>query len=593
MKPNFPIILFAALFATSNPAIAKPKTEFADTIYINGKIYTSADSETVSAFAIKDGKFLYVGDNAGAQKLKGKTTTEIDMKGNFAMPGIIDGHMHPQSAGLKMRMCSLNYEALTMPQMLERIQACLDKEKDKKPNDWLVVINWFEQGMLPSGFSPNYKDLEGLKTDRPVYVKNSFGHAAILNKKGMDLVDLQNQKDRAGGIIVKDKEGKVTGRLEDAARDIVSEKLPKPDEAENLAAASDAIAAMNAQGITTILDAYTDIETMASYKAIKDQGKLTLRPHFAVLIDPDLQPDNQKAIDDLLMQRKQFNEEDKNTDAVLKVHTAKMFLDGVIPTPSLTGFMHEPYFENFGTKEKPEWLPGTSTGVKPYIDLPKLTDLTVKLSDAGIDTHIHADGDGAVKLALDAHEAMKKQRPDSKVKTAIAHAELVDPDDFARFGKLGVYPVLSFQWGKPAADTIDGAKDVLGPYRHAIIEPQGLLKLYGADIVFGSDWPVDPLDEFLALQVALTRRAMGEDAKKFPGRLGIDPGLDIRTAINAMTINGATALGEQTKIGSIEKGKFADFIVLDKNLLTANPETISQTKVLWTVLAGKIVYQKK
>lgn len=593
MKFNFLSLISLSICLVSTNSIAKPKQEFADTIYVNGKIYTAGDDEMATAFAIKDGKFIYVGDNIGARKLKGTKTAEVDFKGNFVMPGIIDGHTHPQSAGLKMRMCSLNYEALTMPQMLSRIQACLDKEKDKTSNDWLVVINWFEQGMSPTGFSPSYKDLEGLKTDRPVYVKNSFGHAAILNKKGIETVDLQNQKDRAGGIIVKDKDGKVTGRLEDAARDIISEKLPKPNETENLRAAEAAIAAMNAQGITTILDAYTDIETMTAYKSLKVQDKLTLRPHFAVMLDPDKEPDNQKLIDELLSQRKQFYEEDNGANAVLKVHTAKLFLDGVIAAPSLTGFMHEPYFENFGSKEKPEWLPGTSNGVKPYIELAKLTDLMTKLSDAGIDIHMHADGDGAVKLAFDAFEAMKKNRPDSKSKAAIAHAEIVDPDDFARFGKLGVNPVLSFQWGKPAADTIDGLKDVLGPYRHAIVEPQGLLQLYGAEIVFGSDWPVDPLDEFLALQVAITRRAIDEDAKKYPGRLGIDPGLDIKTALNAMTINGAIALKEETKIGSIEKEKFADFIVLDKNLLTAAPETISKTKVLMTVVGGKIVYQKK
>lgn len=593
MKYKLLNLISLSICLVSTPSLSKPKQEFADIVYVNGKIYTAADDELVSAFAIKDGKFIYVGDNIGARKLKGPKTQEIDFKSNFVMPGIIDGHMHPQSAGLKMRMCSLNYEALTMPQMLERIQNCLDKEKDKTANDWLVVINWFEQGMSPAGFSPSFKDLEGLKTDRPVYVKNSFGHAAILNKKGMDLVDLQNQKDRAGGIIVKDKDGKVTGRLEDAARDIVSEKLPKPDEKENLAAAEAAIGAMNAQGITTILDAYTDIETMTAYKALKSQGKLSLRPHFAVMLDTDKEADNQKLVEELLNQRKQFNEDDSGADIVLKVHTAKLFLDGVVASPSLTGHMHEPYFENFGTKEKPDWMPGNSNGVKPYIELPRLTDLMVKLSDAGIDTHMHADGDGAVKIAMDAHEAMKKLRPDSKVKTAIAHAELVDPDDFSRFGKLGIHPVISFQWGKPAADTIDGMKDVLGPYRHAIIEPQGLLNLYGADIVFGSDWPVDPLDEFLALQIAITRRAIGEDAKKYPGRLGIDPGLDVKTAINAMTINGAVALKEETKIGSIEKDKFADFIVLDKNLLTAAADTISKTKVLLTVVGGKIVYQKK
>jgi predicted amidohydrolase YtcJ len=214
-----------------------------------------------------------------------------------------------------------------------------------------------------------------------------------------------------------------------------------------------------------------------------------------------------------------------------------------------------------------------------------------RLGAAGIDPHMHADGDGAVRLALDAIEVLRREFPGQDIRPAIAHAEIVDPADYTRFARLGALPVLSFQWGKPAPDTIEGARDFLGPLRYAILEPQGLLELYGARIVFGSDWPVDPLDEWFALQVAVTRSAAAKDAQQYPGRLGIDPGLSLLSALRAMTLNGAYSLRLDQDTGSLETGKFADLIVLDRNLLTTPPAELARTRVLITMVGGRVVHR--
>lgn len=588
------LFLISAICILANPAIAKPKTNLApDYIFYNGNVFTAAENKNKNAIAIKDGIITFVGDDKSALLLAGKKTKKIDLNGKTLMPGIIDAHMHPQSGGLKTMMCNLEYLPLSMAQMNERIQKCLDNEKNAGPNDWLVVINWFEQEMQPSGFAPIYKDLESLKTTRPVYVKNSFGHAAIMNARAMEIINLKNQKDRAGGIIVKDKQGNPTGRLEDAARDIVSEILPQPNEQKNLEAAKRAQILMSEQGITTILDAYTDIETMNAYQTLSKNGQLNLRPHFAVLIDPDKEPDNKKSIAELIRQKQIFDQGAQTTIPSLSVHSAKIFLDGTVAMPSMTGNMLEPYFENHGTDENPHWRPGKNKGPKTYLTHDNLLDIMIQLSDLDIDTHLHADGDGAVNLALNATQSLLKARPNSKTRTAIAHAESVSPQDFARFGELGALPILSFQWGKPAGDTWEGAKDILGPARHAIFEPQGLLEIYGAKIVFGSDWPVDPLNEWHALEVALTRMADGEGRKKYPMRLGIDPALSLETALKAMTINAAFSLHVENVTGSIEVGKFADLIILDRDLFKTNSDDISSTKVMLTMVGGKIVFERK
>jgi len=204
---------------------------------------------------------------------------------------------------------------------------------------------------------------------------------------------------------------------------------------------------------------------------------------------------------------------------------------------------------------------------------------------------MHADGDGAVREALNAVEAMRELYPYDNVRPAIAHDEIVDPADYPRYADLNAVPVLSFQWEKPDADVNAQSMGYLGPVRFALCEPAGLLKLYGARIAFGSDWPVDRLDEWLAMQVAVTRSAIGEEAVRHPGRLGIDPGLTVAEAVQAMTLNAAYSLRQDAVTGSLATGKFADLIVLDRNLLQVAPEKIAKTQVLLTMVGGRVVYQ--
>lgn len=592
IRTGLPAALALALSLTTTAYAAdKP----ADTVYRNGYVYTVDAKDSVQqALAVRGGRIVYVGDNDGAKALTGKKTEVIDLQGRMLMPGLIDGHMHPQSGGSRLLNCSLNYEPLTVPQFQSRIQACLDRDKKSGPERWMIVVNWFQQGMLPDGVDTTAATLDTLKTERPIIVRSSFGHSALLNTKGIQTAKItRDTPDPAGGKITRDARGNATGLLEDAAQDLAMNLLPPLTVAENLAASKAALAAMRQQGITSFLDAYTDPETMTAFTDLQKQGKLTARAHFAVLIDLDKGATPQSAVAELLKQQKQFDQGPTKVAPSMQVRHAKLFMDGVISAPAFTGAMIEPYLTNKGTPEKPDWQPGPHNGPPSYFTPEALRTTLKELARAHIDPHIHADGDRAVRESLDAIEDLRATPEGKRVRPALAHDEIVDPADYPRFAQLDVTPVLSFQWGKPAPDTLGALKDYMGPRRYAVVEPQALLLNAGARIAYGSDWPVDPLDEWFALKVGVTRTAAPDAGKEYAGRLTAQPGMPRAEVLRAITLNAAYTLRQEKESGSLEVGKLADMIVLDRNFFTIPAEDIANIKVLLTVVGGKIVYQSK
>ncbi|MDB5935733.1 MAG: hydrolase [Massilia sp.] len=567
----------------------------ADMVYRNGYVYTVDQNDSVrQALAVRGGRIVYIGDNAGAKAVTGKATKVIDLHGRMLMPGLIDGHMHPQSGGSRLLNCSLNYESLTVPQFKSRIQACLDKDKKEGPDRWLVVVNWFQQGMQPDGVATTAATLDTLKTGRPIIVRSSFGHSALLNARAIALAGIKRDTpDPAGGKVVRDADGEATGLLEDAAQDMAMNLLPPLTASENLAASSRALEAMRRQGITSFLDAWTDPETMTSFATLHRHGRLTARAHFAVLIDLDKGATPRTAVAELLKQQKQFDQGPTKAAPSMQVRHAKLFMDGVIAAPAFTGAMLEPYLVNKGTADKPDWQAGPSKGPASYFSMDALKTTLAELAGARIDPHIHADGDRAVRDALDAIASLRATPDGRHLRPALAHDEIVAPADYPRFARLDVTPVLSFQWGKPAPDTVGALKDYLGPARYATVEPQALLLDAGARVAYGSDWPVDPLDVWFALKVGVTRTAAPDAGKAYAGRLTSQPGMSRAAVLRAVTMNAAYTLRQESTTGSLEVGKLADFVVLDRNFFTVADEDIANIKVLQTVVGGKVVYQAK
>ncbi|MEW6373511.1 MAG: amidohydrolase [Pseudomonadota bacterium] len=565
----------------------------ADLVYRNGFVYTVDDSDSVQqALAVRAGRIVYVGPDAGAAGWIGKTTRVVDLRGRMLMPGLVDAHMHPQSGGSRLLNCSLDYQRLTAPQFRARIQACLDRDRNKGRNQPLLVVNWFQQGMQPEGTATSAATLDALRTTRPVIVRSSFGHSVQLNTRAIALAGIgRHTPDPAGGKIVRDARGEATGLLEDAAQDLAMRLLPPLTASENLAASQAALAAMRRQGITSFLDAWTDPETMTAFAALQRQGRLTARAHFAVLVEVEKGATPQGAVASLREQQKRFDQGPIRAAPSMRVRHAKLFMDGVIAAPAFTGAMLEPYLVNKGTNDHPDWQPGPSKGPPGYFSAQALRATLAELARAGVDPHIHADGDRAVRESLDAIAALRETAEGKGVRPAIAHAEIVAPADYARFALLDVTPVLSFQWAKPAPDTVDALEPYLGPARYAAVQPQAVLLDAGARVAHGSDWPVDPLDAWFALKVAVTRTAAPAAGERYAGRLTNQPGMPRAAVLRAATMNAAWTLRQEAETGSLEAGKLADFIVLDRNFFSIAEEDIANIKVLQTVVGGKVVYE--
>jgi predicted amidohydrolase YtcJ len=592
MRSSFPTMLAALLLLTTAAAAADPDAP-ADIIYRNGRIYTAnARDEIAGSLAIRAGRIVYVGSDAGVARYTGAATRSVDLGGKSVMPGLVDGHMHPLEGGSMLLKCNLHYEALTVPEFQARIQACLDATRQHEPGDWLEVVSWFQQNMQPAGAATSRATLDALSTSRPVIVRSSFGHTVLANSKALALAKISRATpDPLGGRIAHDAAGEPTGILEDAAFEVFDTLVPKPTPEQDVAAVRAALGALAKQGVTSFLDADAPAESMAAFSAVEKAGGLTARAHFAPPIAPTEANDVQAAIARILAFRARYDQGPIVAAPHLTVRNAKLFLDGVIAGPSFTGAMLAPYRINAGTETEPRWQAGPSRGPEVYFPPAPLKAALIGLGRAGIDPHLHVDGDGAVRAGLDAIEAMRKALPGKDIRPGLAHCEIVSPDDFGRFAPLGVFPVLSLQWGKPASDTVDGLRDPLGPERARILEPAGLLAAKGATIAFGSDWPVDPLDEWFALKVGVTRTNAPEAGPKYAGRLGADPGLTRIHALRAATIEAARELHEDDVTGSLEAGKLADLIVLDRDPFKVPAEEIASIRVLETVVGGRVVYE--
>lgn len=586
-------LVLVAWLAASAPA---ETVAFADTVYVNGRIHTVDPQDRVArGLAVRAGRIIFVGGNAGARKLVGPRTVVEDLQGRVMLPGLVDGHMHPLGGGAILRQCYLNYEALAIVALQRRLQRCLDADTGAARNTWLIASAWYQAGTAGDGVVVDRAALDALHTDRPIVVRSSFAHSVVVNSKALALAGItRTTPDPVGGKIGRDAAGEVTGVLEDAAQRLVEDLVPLPSAADDAASARAALQAMAAQGITTFLDALASERTIGAFAAIERAGELSARAHFAVFINPAKAAANDvKAVDEAVALAHRFDRADPGPVPHVTVRNAKIMLDGISTAPENSGALLAPYRVNVGTLAHPDWRAGPDRGPDPmYVPAPLLRRLVISLAGRGLEPHIHAVGDRSVREALDSFEAVRKAFPGRDIRLSIAHADLVDPADFPRFRQLDVQPTLSFQWAKPAPE-YERSRGPLGERRYALLEPTGLLQAKGARISYGSDWPVDRLDVWFALRTALTRQADPSAIPYRPGRLGVDPGLSLKAAVRAMTINAAYQLHQEDQTGSLEVGKLADMIILDRDLFAAAPRDIAKIKVLRTIVGGKDVFRMR
>jgi predicted amidohydrolase YtcJ len=582
----------ALAVVASSPADATNMTAPADLILQGGFIYTVDEHNSVQqAIAIQGGRIVYVGTDQSARAFIGKQTNVVDLQGRMVMPGLVDTHNHAIAGGSELLDCDLNYAPLTVAQFQEKIQVCLDQTRAKEPDGYLTVVGWYRQAMQPSGTQVTKANLDTLKTHRPIIVRSTDGHTTLGNSRALALAKItRSSPDPHAGRIDREGSGEPTGICEDTAEGLISTPMPQPTAADTLKAAEAALEAFRKDGQTAFMMQVPSKADIEAWSTLHKQGRLTARAYMAPDVEPDAVSKPEPAVQRILDLKREFDTGPMEPVANLWVrNSGEIFQDGVLQWPAQTASMLQPYLVNKGTEQKPNWVPGPTSGPDPYTPLPQLKVLLLALANAGIEPEVHAIGDRAVRHTLDAYAHVRQQLNGRDVRLQIAHAELVDPADVPRFKELNVIADMGFQWAKPSFDSIDAAKDYLGPARFNRVEPEGYLNQAGVRIAQGSDWPVDPLSEWFDMKVLITRE--GTMGGKYSGPLGTGPGVPVKDAIRAFTINGAYALHSDQYFGSLEQGKLADLIVINQNLLQIPSSRIADTKVLLTLVGGKTVFR--
>ncbi|MFB8267612.1 amidohydrolase [Streptomyces sp. NPDC055955] len=521
----------------------------------------------------RDGTVLATGPSSTVRRFAGRDTETIDARGATVLSGIIDGHAHPTGAGSRSLNPSLHNATHTVAELQEILRGFLAASEDQEPDGWLVVEEWNTVG-LTTGTQPHHRILDTLPTRRPIALIGVDGHNTWANQRALDLAGITaTTPNPVGGEIVKGGDGEPTGLLKDEAVRLVGRLIPEPDEAALLDACAKAFASAAAQGVTTFMDARVDAARLDIYAGLARTGRLPQRIVPAVWLDTELIKDPPAALAYAGGLREQYED-------VPGLHfgTAKVFLDGVIEHPAQTAALLEPYLDENGR-------PTGELG-ELHASASELGRLTSVFDRAGWQLHAHAIGDRAVRTALDAFEQTQRINGRSDNRHTIAHLELVHPDDYPRFARLGVLACMQLQWAVRNEWTMESLLPYIGPDRHRRLYPARSLQRHGAFLSGGSDWPVDPLHPLNQIRTAVDR--YGE-----AGRDSLYPeleSLDRTTALHMHTAASAHQLRLDHLTGTLTPGKAADLVLLDRDITRGPVTEISEARVRLTLAGGTPVH---
>jgi len=543
------------LFSLSSLAA---EIEKADVVYMNGNVYTVDEKNPrVSAMAIKDGRFIYVGSDAGAKKYFGDKTSVVDLKARTVLPGLIDSHIHFSLIGeLKMK---LNVYWKPKEEILELVTRAYQKAGK---GEWIDGFGWNQEVWDPPVF-PAKQELDKVAPNLPVYLERTDGHAAWVNSKALKIAGITNTTlNPEGGEILKNSKGEPTGILTDTATNLVSRHIPPLGRQKMFQAFELAQEELLSNGITSGQDAGCNLDTVALMKNLYESGKLYLRLYVRLLIPED----STNPGDEVYTKRKQVGLYENR----LTIRGIKIFADGALG--SRGAFMLQPYSDRLGY-----------AGNQIVTD-ERLYALVKKAREAGFQVSVHAIGDAANRMVLDVYERVFKEKPDQNHRFRIEHAQVVAPEDIPRFPRLSVIP--SMQTVHVISD-MNMAEKRIGPDRIKGAYAWRKFLDSGSIIADGTDAPVEPINPFLGLYAAVTRK----DLKGLP-EAGWHPEecMTREEALKSYTIWGAYAAFEEKLKGSIQSGKLGDFVVIDKDYFTCTESEIKDIRVLQTVLGGKVVY---
>jgi hypothetical protein len=554
-----PLGLAAALAACAGND--GPARRSADLV-LQGAVYTMDGARSwADAVAIGGGTILYVGSRGDVEPWVGPSTQVLDLGDKMVLPGFHDSHVHPVSGGVELGLCDLN-GLDTQQEILDAVARYATGHPDRA---WVAGGGW-DLPIFPGG-NPSKDLLDRVVPDRPAYLSAADGHSAWVNSRALEIAGIdRNTKDPPpDGRIEKDAAGEPSGTLRESAMALVSKHLPPTSAEDHQEGLRRALEMANRFGITSLQEASAGDEVIRAYAELARRGELSARVVASLYVDPEK---GESQVPELVRKRDQFRGERLRPTAV------KIFADGVIE--SRTAAVLEPYLDRPGERGKANLEPAA------------FDRLVTRLDQEGFQVHIHAIGDRGVRLSLDAIEAAQRANGRRGARHHIAHLELVDPGDIPRFARLGV--VANFQplWAYADKYITELTEPALGPARSRWLYPLASVVKTGAVVAAGSDWSVSSMNPLDAIQVALTRRGI-EDTEGVPWIP--EERVDLPTMLAAYTIKGAYLNHQEKLTGSIEVGKAADLIVLDRNLFETPPQEIHRVKVLLTLLEGKEVFR--
>jgi predicted amidohydrolase YtcJ len=547
----------------------------ADLVFTGGGVYTvDAARRRAQAVAVRGGRIVAVGTDADVRELVGPATEIVDLRGRLLLPGFQDSHVHAPSGGLDRLRIDLS-DAHSLEGYRAAIAGYARAHRDA---EWLLGGGW-AMDVFPGG-TPTRDVLDAISPDRPVFINNRDNHAAWVNSRALELAGVDaSTPDPADGRIEREADGSPAGTLHEGAMNLVRRLVPRASLDEQIEGLLIGQRYLHSLGVTGWQDAivgeYSTLQdAFDAYVAAAERGLLTARVRGALWFERG------KGLEQLpfLLDRR-----DRSRVGRFEATSVKIMADGVCE--NFTAAMLEPYLDARGRQ--------TDNRGIPFFDGDELREAAVALDAAGFQVHVHAIGDRAVRIALDALEAARAANGPTDHRHHIAHIQVVHPDDVPRFGALRVTANAQPLWAAYEPQMSELTIPFIGQERASWQYPFRSLLRSGATMAFGSDWPVSSPNPMWEIHVAVNR----EEPADYPygggeGPFLPDEGLDLPEAIAAATIGSAFVNHAERDTGSIEVGKLADLVVLDRDPFEHPVGEIADARADLTFVEGEAVFER-
>jgi predicted amidohydrolase YtcJ len=572
------MLAVVAASAASLGAMAYRQPAIADIVLLNGRIITVDPSDRIAeAVAIAGGKILAVGSNDDIRAHAGAATERIDLQGRAVTPGLLDAHAHFQSGGAQ-RLFVLDVSFPTVKSIEHVAQAVRTQGATLPPGAWIEGRGW-DEGKLDERRLITARDLDRAAGDHPVYLTNTTGHYGVANSVALKMAGItRDTPDPANGTIDRYPDGTPTGVLKESAQNLVRRLVPPRTAAESERGIRELAKAFNAEGMTGAKDPGISEGTWNAYRRVQADGGLTLRL-FALWSGGS----STDAAAKVIAQRAATSRPYASTgDDHLISGGVKLFIDG--SGGARTAWLHDDWNRNLTEIDK-------GNRGYPASDHEVLRTIILQYHDAGMHISAHAIGDRAIDWVVDSYAMALKRKPTRGLRHGIIHANIPTDRAVDLIAELqrtyeAAYPEPSATFTWWIGDSYAGN---FGRTRAARLNPFATFRAKGVLWANGSDFPVTPFPARYGLWAAVARETLLGTHGRTP--FGTKEGVDVRTALRAVTIWAARQMFLETKIGSIEAGKYADLAVWDRDPYQVPTDQLKDMRCVMTLFNGKIVYR--